>query len=139
MARVRILSNDDFDLLYKIPKLNNEERQFVFELDEIDKNHLNTINSTPAKINYILHLGYFRIAQYFFTFTFRSVADDVKFIIKTYFPQASLPIKQISNRQYYSNRRFILEQHEMSLYSKSFESDLSNYLKSLVKQHSVPK
>jgi TnpA family transposase len=139
MARVRILSNDDFDLLYKIPKLNNEERQFVFELDEIDKSHLNTMDSIPVKINYILHLGYFRISGYFFAFTFRSVADDVKFIIKTYFPQATFPIKQISNRQYYTNRRLILEQHEMSLYSKSFESDLSNYLKSLVKQHSVPK
>ena len=31
MARLRILSDDDFDKLYKIPKLNNEERQFVFE------------------------------------------------------------------------------------------------------------
>ena len=30
MARLRILSEDDFDKLYKIPKLNNEERQFVF-------------------------------------------------------------------------------------------------------------
>ena len=56
MARLRILSDDDFDKLYKIPKLNNEERQFVFELDEIDKNYLNTINSIPVKINYILNL-----------------------------------------------------------------------------------
>ena len=56
MARLRILSDDDFDKLYKIPKLNNEERQFVFELDEIDKNYLNTINSIPVKINYILRL-----------------------------------------------------------------------------------
>ena len=54
MARLRILSDDDFDKLYKIPKLNNEERQFVFELDEIDKNYLNTINNIPVKINYIL-------------------------------------------------------------------------------------
>ena len=49
MARLRILSNDDFDKLYKIPKLNDEERQFIFELDEIDKNYLNTINSIPVK------------------------------------------------------------------------------------------
>ena len=59
MARLRILSDDDFDKLYKIPKLNNEERQFVFELDEIDKNYLNTINSIPVKINYILNLVIF--------------------------------------------------------------------------------
>ena len=70
MARLRILSDDDFDKLYKIPKFNDEERQFIFELDEIDKNYLNTINSIPVKINYILHLGYFRTSQYFFSFSF---------------------------------------------------------------------
>lgn len=58
MTRLRILSDDDFDKLYKIPKLNDEERQVVFELDAEDKNYLNTINSIPIKINYILHLGY---------------------------------------------------------------------------------
>ena len=86
MARLKILSDDDFNKLYKLPKLNNEERQFVFELDEIDKNYLNTVNSIPIKINYILHLGYFRTSQYFFAFTFQGVKEDVRFIIKTYFP-----------------------------------------------------
>lgn len=71
MTRLRILSDDDYDKLYKIPKLTDEERQFIFELDEIDKNYLNTINNNSVKINYILHLGYFRISQYFFSFTFQ--------------------------------------------------------------------
>lgn len=139
MARLRILSDDDFEKLYKIPKLNDEERQVVFELDEEDKNYLNTINSIPVKINYILHLGYFRISQYFFSCTFHGVKEDVRFIIKTYFPGTTFPMKQISNRQYYSNRQVILNKHAMTLYAKSFESNLSDYLKSLVKQHSVPK
>ena len=139
MARLKILSDDDFNKLYKLPKLNNEERQFVFELDEIDKNYLNTVNSIPTKINYILHLGYFRTSQYFFAFTFQGVKEDVRFIIKTYFPGTTFPTKQISNRQYYSNRQAILNKHEMSLYNKDLDSYLSNYLKSLVKQHSIPK
>lgn len=139
MARLRILSNDDFDKLYKIPKLNDEERQLIFELEEADKNYLSTINSIPAKINYILHLGYFRISQYFFSFTFQAVKEDVRFIIKTYFPDSTFPTKQISNRQYYTNRQAILDKYKMSLYSKSFESHLTSYLKSLVKEHSIPR
>lgn len=102
-------------------------------------NYINTINSIPVKINYILHLGYFRISQYFFSFTFHGAKEDVRFIIKTYFSGTTFPMKQISNRQYYSNRQVILNKHEMTLYAKSVESNLSNYLKSLVKQHSVPK
>lgn len=139
MTRLRILSDDDYDKLYKIPKLTDEERQFIFELDEIDKNYLNTINNNSVKINYILHLGYFRISQYFFSFIFQSVKEDVKFIIKTYFPKNTFPMKQISNRQYYSNRQAILSKYEMSAYFKNFGSKLSNYLKSLVKQHSIPR
>jgi len=138
MTRLRILSDDDFDKLYKIPKLNDEERQVVFELDAEDKNYLNTINSIPIKINYILHLGYFRISQYFFSFTFQGVKEDVKFIIKTYFLGTTFPMKQISNRQYYANRQTILKRHEMTLYSKSFHSSILDHLRSLVRQHAVP-
>lgn len=139
MARLRILSDGDFDKLYKIPKLNDDERQCIFELDEIDQNYLNTVNNIPAKINYILHLGYFRISGYFFSFTFPLVKEDVIFIIKTYFSGSSFPMKQISNRQYYANRRAILNKHKMSLYSRGLENNLLVSLKSLVKQHAVPK
>ena len=139
MARLRILSDDDFDKLYKIPKLTDEERQCIFELDEFDQNYLKAINNIPAKINYILHLGYFRISQYFFSFTFHGAKEDVKFIIKTYFSGTIFPMKQISNRQYYSNRQSILNKHGMTLCTKSFENNLADYLKYLVKQHAVPK
>jgi TnpA family transposase len=135
MARLKILSDDDFDKLYKIPKLNENERELIFELDEIDKNYLNTINSTSVKINYILHLGYFKISQYFFSFSFQEATEDVKFIIETYFPGTSFLMKQISNRQYYSNRQIILKKYEMNLYSKNFANSLNDYLKTLTKQH----
>jgi hypothetical protein len=137
MARLKILSNDDFDKLYKIPQLTDEERNLIFELDEVDKNYLATTNNIAVKINYILHLGYFRISQYFFTFTFQQSKEDVQFILKAYFPGNSFPMKKISNRQYYANRQTILNKYEMVLYSKRFENELSNYLKFLVKQHAV--
>jgi TnpA family transposase len=139
MTRLHILSNDDFDRLYKIPQLTNEERQLIFELDENDKSYLNQINTIPAKINYILHLGYFRISQYFFSFNFQDVKEDVKFILKTYFPENKFPDKQIGSRKYYENRKAILSKYEMILYSKQYEKQLSDYLKFLVIQHAVPK
>ena len=138
MARLKILSTDEYDKLYHIPKLTDEERQFIFELDEIDKAYINSLSPTSVKINYILLLGYFRISQYFFFFTFQSVKEDVIFIINTYFAENNFPTKQINTRQYYNNRQAILKKYETTLYSKTFESELSKYLKILVKQHSVP-
>lgn len=40
MARLKILSNDDFNKLYTIPVLEDEDRLFVFELGEEDKAYL---------------------------------------------------------------------------------------------------
>ena len=139
MARLKILSNDDLGKLYVIPDLNDEEREFIFELDEVDKDYLNTVSSIPIKINYILHLGYFRISRYFFAFTFQRVKKDVKFILRKYLPESQFPMNSISNRQYYANRDAILNKYEMSLYSKRFESTLMAHLAFLAKQHSIPK
>jgi TnpA family transposase len=139
MARLRILSREDLNKLYKIPILENDERQFVFELDEEDKNYLNTIDNVSVKINYVLNLGYFKTSGYFFSFSFQTVKEDVKFIIKTCFPDSKFPMKQISKRHNYANRNIILKKHGMVLYSKAFESNLAAYLKVLVKQHSIPK
>ncbi|KKB96561.1 Tn3 transposase DDE domain protein, partial [Candidatus Arcanobacter lacustris] len=139
MARLRILSLDEIKSLYQIPKLENDERQFIFELDEEDKNYINTIDNISVKINYVLNLGYLKTSGYFFSFSFQSAKEDVKFIIKTYFPDSKFPMKQISKRQNYTNRDTILKKNNLTLCSKDFENTLSTYLKSLVKQHAVPK
>lgn len=141
MTRLRILSSDDFDKLYKIPIFLAEERKNVFILDTNDYNHLNKLSSIEAKINLILQLGYFRISQYFFTFTFCTVQEDIEFILSTYFPKYTIKSKlpKCSNRQHYLNRTFILEKFQIKSYSTQFENELSKYLKSLVKQSAVPK
>ena len=139
MARLRILSKDDYDKLYKLPQLTEEERQLIFELGETDKIYLDTLKTIPDKINYILNLGYFRTSQYFFSFTFQSVKEDTRFIIRTYFPEAPFPNKAINRRQLYSNRQAILDQYQMCLYSKDFEKKLLVLLKEVVKQHAIPK
>lgn len=139
MPRLKILSNDDYDKLYKIPSLTANERQFVFELDEQDKIYLKTLKNTPAKINYILNLGYFRISQYFFSFTFQKTREDVLYILNTYFPNHKFPTKNISQHQYYANRKAILELYNMETYSKPIDKKVRTHLSKIIKQHAAPK
>ena len=42
MARLTILSSDDINKLYKLPNLEDNDRPFVFELDEEDKKYLDS-------------------------------------------------------------------------------------------------
>ena len=139
MPRLNILSDDDLSNFYQIPKLEEDERPFIFELEEADINYLNSFDDIAGKIHYILLLGYFRASQYLFNFTFQAVRKDVWHIIKTYFPDSKFPKRQVTRHRYYSNRKTLLEKYEIAIYTSKFENKLKKYLQDLVRQHIVPK
>ncbi len=138
MARMKILSSDEFNSLYKIPKLEGEDRPFVFELDQADLDYLEPLDP-PCKIDYILQVVYFRLSQYFFNITFQGCRNDVWYIIDTYFPEAKFPKKQISKHQVYKNRAAILKKYEMTLCSSEMKVKLGKYAAKLAKKHNLPK
>ena len=139
MSRLKILSGDEFDNLYAIPKLEKEDRPYVFDLDETDHRYLKTLTDIPCKIDYMLQLAYFRLSQYFYSMTFHGLRQDVWYIIKTYFPEAKFPKKTISKYLKYQNRQAILQKYEMAIYTKGFQNKLNQYAKLLAKKHVVPK
>ena len=139
MARLKILSNDDFNKLYKLPVLDDNDRPFVFELDDEDKEYLASFDDIPKKINYILQVGFFRITQYFYKFTFQGIRQDTWYVIKTFFPSEKFPKKQVSKRYHYDNRNAILKKYSMSMYSSQNKIKTARYAKELMKQHAIPK
>ncbi len=56
MSRLKILSENDFAKLYGLPKLNHEEKNHLFVLDEYDNKHLSKIDDLAIKVNYVLQL-----------------------------------------------------------------------------------
>ena len=65
--KLNILSEDKLRELYGIPKLENEDREEVFDLMEEDVKYLKKLKRKADKINYILQLGYFRANRYLYT------------------------------------------------------------------------
>lgn len=139
MARLKILSSDDFNKLYKLPSLGDNDRPFVFELDEEDKAYLGSFNDVPKKIDYILQVSFFRITQFFYKFTFQGIRQDTWYVIKTFFPAEKFPKKQVSKRYQYDNRNAILKKYNMSIYSSQNKAKAARYAKELTKQHATPK
>jgi len=139
MARLNILSDDDFNKLYTIPVLEDEDRPFVFELDEEDKAYLNSFDNVPKKINYILQIGFFRITNYFHHITFQGNRQDTWYVIKTYFPSEKFPKTKVSKRHHYDNRNAILKKYNASIYSSHHKDKALRYARELMKQHAVPK
>lgn len=122
-----------------MPVLEDEDRPFVFELDEEDKTYLASFDDIQKKINYILQIGFFRITNYFYNVTFQGNRQDTWYVIKTYFPSEKFPKTKVSKRCYYDNRKAILKKYGVSLYSSLHKVKTLRYAKELIKQHAVPK
>ncbi|WP_319926133.1 DUF4158 domain-containing protein [Xenorhabdus littoralis] len=104
-SRLSILTDEEIYSLYEIPDINDEEREFLFELDAEDIKYLDSIKNISQKINYILQLGCYKATNYFFQFSFQKRKSDVLFILKRYFPDETFPKKQIARKYHYNNRR----------------------------------
>ena len=108
-SRLSILTEEEIHSLYGIPDLDDEEREFLFELDAEDLKHLDSLKDIPRKLNYILQLGYYKAVNYFFQFSFQKRKTDVLFLLNRYFPSEPFPKKQIARKHHYDNRRKVYQ------------------------------
>lgn len=139
MARLSILSNDEINLLYTIPSLCDEERHWLFELDDEDTKYLGSLDGVGPKVNYILQLGYYRAVSYFFRFSFQQVKEDVAFILKHYFPGSPFPKKGLSKHAHYQNRSQVCKKLDLKESDAEFILQLTKEAKRLAKIHVLPK
>ncbi|MBT4835786.1 MAG: Tn3 family transposase [Methylococcales bacterium] len=139
MPRLSILTNDEVNALYSIPKLDDEERSHLFALDDEDQTNLEALKTVPRKINYILQRGYYQATNYFFRFSFQNYKSDVQFILETYFPDEPFPKKQISKNYHYLNRTLLMQKYQLTDTDSQFEKTLLKQARSFAKRHVLPK
>ena len=103
--RLNLLSEEEINLVYSIPKFTDLDRRHYFSLPEPIlaqlKLHDQRYHYTklPQKLYFILQFGYFKAKNLLFTITYKNVVEDVKFIMQHYFPNASLP-RNIPHRKH---------------------------------------
>jgi Tn3 transposase DDE domain/Domain of unknown function (DUF4158) len=115
--------------------LDDEERSFLFSLDEVDRAILDSLeNDTARKVDYILQLGFYRAIGTFFLFSFQKVKADVEFILQLYFPGEPFPKKQVSKNHHYQNRCAVMNQFGLRDADAGFQSQLLKEAKALAKR-----
>ena len=85
--RLRILGDDEIDVLYGRPRFTPDERVHYFALSPPEKEVLQTLRSVKSQAYFVLQLGYFKAQSLFFTFDLHEVHEDLHFILGHYFPQ----------------------------------------------------
>lgn len=83
--RLRILDEDEIEIIYNIPNFTYEDRYEYFSLTQPEKELLDTLRSVKSKAYFILQLGYFKAKRLFFTFDLHEVEEDLRHILKEHF------------------------------------------------------
>lgn len=107
--RLRILSDEEIEMLFGKPNFTQEERTELFSLSPVENNILEQFHSVKSRICFILNLGYFKARQLFFTFDFQQTQDDAYYIQKQYFPDFQLADLNITKVTRLKQHRLILE------------------------------
>lgn len=134
-----ILSQEEISLLYDVPKIDEEDRQLLFEITPEDEAYLNQQTVVNNKINYLLQVGYFRATRNFYKFTFQQVKDDTLYIINQHFPETNFPKKDIDINKHYAAQKMICDIYKYKRSNAEFIANLNRYAKRLTTRDLQPK
>ncbi|WP_018310234.1 DUF4158 domain-containing protein [Cupriavidus sp. UYPR2.512] len=83
--RLTILTRQEIDDLYALPRFTEEDRHAYFALDELEQQLVDS-RSVAVAVHLILQLGYFKAKPQFFDYEPDDVQDDLSHILARYFP-----------------------------------------------------
>ncbi len=85
--RLAILSPQEIDDLYGLPRFSDQDRHLHFALSEAEREVAGAVRTASTAVHLILQIGYFKAKQQFFVFEQGEVLDDVRFILRQHFPK----------------------------------------------------
>ncbi|MBY0281997.1 MAG: DUF4158 domain-containing protein [Alphaproteobacteria bacterium] len=131
--RLRLLSKNELDSIYALPKFNNDERAFYFDLNHEEVEEINCLRTLESRVHFVLQLGYFKAKFTFFSFRFSQVMEDVLYILNRYFTNLPLSEKMISQRACFKNNKRILDLVSWNFFDQVAKENLIKRASELVK------
>ena len=88
LRRLSILTAQEIDDLYGLPRFTGDDRCLYFDLSASEHESVNAVHTTSAAVHLVLQLGYFKAKRQFFVYARDEVLDDLRHILRCYFPRA---------------------------------------------------
>ncbi len=89
-GRLAILTAQEIEALYGVPRFTEEERQLYFDVSPQEQAAVAAVRTTVAAVHLTLQLGYFKASRRFFVYTREVVLPDLEHIRRRYFPHLDL-------------------------------------------------
>ncbi len=106
--RLSILGPDEILALLGLPQLTDEDREIYFSLDPNENLAFELLRHTSTKLLLLLQLGYFKISQQFFVFSWQDITIDRDYLMCRYFSQESTPAVVPSKNTRITQQKIIL-------------------------------
>ena len=108
--RLSILTAQEVDDLYALPRFTEEDRQLYFDLSPAERELVDGIFTLSVAVHIILQLGYFKAKRQFFVYRLDSVTEDAEHILQRYFPARGIAeIKPPSRSNRLDQQRIVLK------------------------------
>ncbi len=130
-----ILSDSEISSLYTPPKLEDDERQELFFLNDQEKDQINPKDSVYIKAFYILLLGYYKVNPTKIDVDIEAAIEDLTYIQITYYPDEKFAFVAPSYNQKYKLYTKILSAFEYMKFGKIEKAKLQVYLSEIVLTH----
>jgi TnpA family transposase len=108
--RLSILTVQEVDDLYRLPRFTEDERRLYFDLSPAERDMVDRVYTISVAAHLVLQLGYFKAKQQFFVYTLDAVTDDLGHILRRYFPTRDMAeIKGLSKPTRLEQQQVILK------------------------------
>jgi len=84
--RLSILSAQEIEGLYGLPRFTEDDRQVFFDLSPVEREVVDAVHAISTAVQLTLQLGYFKARRQFFVYTREAVLDDLEHSRGRYFP-----------------------------------------------------
>lgn len=86
LRRLSILSAEEVDDLYALPRFTNADRRLYYDLSAAEREAAGAIRTASVAVHLILQLGYFKAKRQFFLYEMGEVREDIAHLLERYFP-----------------------------------------------------
>jgi len=109
-ARLSILTHQEVDDLYRLPRFTESDRGVYFDLSPAERKLVDDVATLSVAAHLVLQLGYFKAKRQFFVYGLTAVGDDLEHILRRYFSARALSeINPLSKPTRLDQQRAILK------------------------------
>src|SRR5208282_5907855 len=108
--RLSILTAQEVDDLYGLPRFTEEDRRLYFALSPSERDLVDGVHTISVAAHLVLQLGYFKAKRQFFVYALDAVIDDLGHVLRRYFPTRDVAeIKVLSKPTRLEQQQVILK------------------------------